>query len=58
MIRITLERDAWVGWDGQIVPVRTIVREFEDHARAASWLVEDSYYAESYTRKMSWERIP
>jgi len=58
MIRITLEKDEYVAWNGETAPARVQVVEFEDHARADSWLVEDSYYAESYTRKMTWERIP
>lgn len=59
VIRITLEKDEWVDDRGRVMmPARTQVMEFEDHARADNWLVEDSYYAEPYTRKMTWERIP
>lgn len=58
MIRITLEKDAWLGWDGRTAPARVEVREFEDVGRADDWLNRKSYYAEPYTRKMTWERIP
>lgn len=58
MIRITLERDAWRSWDGREVPTKTIVREFESVSEADVWFTDDSYYAESYTRRAVWERIP
>lgn len=58
MIRITLEKDARTDWSGQTLPAKIQIREFENHAEADNWLVEDSYYAESYIRKMTWERIP
>lgn len=48
MIRITLVQDS---------PELMRVKEFDDIGMAASWLVEDSYFAESYTRTMIWERI-
>lgn len=56
-VRITLKKEAYVGWNGRKTLARTQVREFADHAEAANWLVEDSYFAESYTRHMTWEVI-
>jgi hypothetical protein len=58
MIRITLEKDERTDWDGKTLPARVQVRDFETHAEACSWLVEDSYFEETYTRRMTWERIP
>lgn len=57
LIRITVERDAYTGWTGQQIPARTIVREFTDIGMADSWLTGDSYVAEPYTRRLTWERI-
>ncbi len=58
MIRITLVRDAHLALSGKIVPTRVFIKEFDDIGTATSWLVEDSYFSESYTRSMTWERIP
>lgn len=56
-IRITLERDAWTGWNGRHIAAQTIVREFDDAAEADGWFVSDSYFAEPYTRRAVWERL-
>lgn len=57
MIRITLEKDEWTGWNGQVVPASITVREFQDDHEGLSWFSEDSYYAEPYMRKATIERI-
>lgn len=57
MIRITLVRREWTGWNGRTVPASTIVREFADEHTAACWFIEDSYFTESYTTSATWERI-
>jgi hypothetical protein len=57
IIRVTLERDAYTGWRGQQRPAATLVREFEDTAVADNWFVHDSYFAETYTAKATWERV-
>lgn len=57
MIRVTLVKDEWTGWNGQVVPARTQVREFEDIAEAENWFISDSYFSEPYTRSALWERI-
>lgn len=57
IIRIILEKASYVAWNGQRVPARVDVREFTDVAEAANWLIEDSYFSESYTRSVRWERI-
>ncbi len=57
MIRITLVRGAWTGWNGKDQEPKTIVREFDDAALAQDWFINDSYFAEGYTRSATWERI-
>lgn len=58
MIRITLEMDEWTTYQtGTVIPAKTIVREFSDEEQALNWFVQDSYFAETYTRKATWERI-
>ncbi|SCL32891.1 hypothetical protein GA0070616_4581 [Micromonospora nigra] len=57
VIRVTLVRRRWVAWNGRTVAPETIVREFDDEARAASWFTEDSYFAEGYTESATWERL-
>lgn len=60
MIRIRIVRDARPATfnpDGPMRPASVEVREFDDDQKAANWLIEDSYFAESYTKKVTWERI-
>lgn len=57
MFRITLEKDSYIGWNGERVPARVQVKEFEDHGEAVSWFVYDSYFSEPYTRRAVWERV-
>ncbi len=56
-VRITLVKDSYTGWNGQIVPGRTEVREFTDDHEASDFLVNDSYFSEPYTITALWERI-
>lgn len=58
MIRITLEREEFTGWNGRVVPAKTVVQEFADESTAVDWFVHDSYFEESYTVRAVWERIP
>ena len=57
MIRITLERDSYVGWNGKQVPPGVIVKTFDDPNEACTWFVDDSYFEQSYTRRAVWEVI-
>lgn len=57
MIRITLVRRNYFSWNGTQVKSSTIVKEFEDHAVAANWFIEDSYFDELYTESALWEQI-
>lgn len=57
MIRITLEKAEYFGWNGLPVPARTQIREFEDHYAAADWFIHDSYFSETYTTKAVWEIV-
>ncbi|RTL65872.1 MAG: hypothetical protein EKK42_20210 [Pseudonocardiaceae bacterium] len=56
-IWITLERDAYTGWNGREVPARTIVKTFEDEYEACTWFVDDSYFEQRFTRRAVWERV-
>lgn len=57
VVRITIVKRPWVGWDGRLVPASTVVREFADSVIAANWLVYDSYFSEDYTESVTWERL-
>lgn len=57
MIKITLHKQAYEGWNGKQMPARVQVVTFDnrDRERAINWLIEDSYFGEEYTTKMVWE---
>lgn len=57
LIRITLIRTETTTGDGRTNPAKTIVHDFTDVALAQKFFVEDSYFAEGYTTKATWERI-
>lgn len=59
MIRITIVKANYTGWDGVKVPAKTIVKEFPESQRseAADWFIYDSYFDEPYTEKAMWEVI-
>jgi hypothetical protein len=57
MIRITLERDAYEGWNGVTVPAKTVVRTFDSVSEATIWFTRDSYFDEPYTRRATWEVV-
>jgi hypothetical protein len=51
-VRITLEKEKW-----ERAAARTEVKEFTDVYAAQDWFIHDSYFAEDYTRKATWERL-